>query len=200
MHYYDKAGRPTDIHGWIPEFDNRLIAQDAIGNRRRKGKREPIQVRTEYWGIDPFHFRRLPGEPPEIYETTVTNGYADHLPRRYATAGEALAGHVYIKALQTQMQKSIPLRFIEAVRYVVAELGIGARRPRSWRWAWAMTIVWAFATGAAIAGIAGNFASEWYQFLWLNALVLWLDVSMLVWSIQGLLFLRKKVKANAPAQ
>lgn len=195
MQYYDKAGRPTDIEEWLSEFNDRGIAWDVIDVDRKKG---PLHIRTDYWGTDFYRWRRLPGEAPEIYETAVINGYPDHLPRRYATAEEALAGHADILALQKRMQQSIPLRFVEALRYVLAELRIGAQRPRTWKWAWPMAAVWAFAAGSAFAGIAGNFASEWYQFLWLNGLVLWLDVTMLVWSIQGLLFLRKRHTAEVP--
>lgn len=197
--YYDKQGRPVDFVDWGYNFDDRFVAEDILD----RGKKGELKVRTQYWGHDFMSWRRLPGERPEIYSTDVENGFADHLPRYYASAEEAMAGHIYIKALQNQMLQSFPLRFIEAIRFVIANLKIGAQRPSSNKWAWGSLAMWIFCTAVATSSTAMNFAAGTWGWFWLNAATLWLDLAMLTWTIQGVLFLRKKrhmEKAHAAPQ
>lgn len=198
--YYNKEGTPIDPVEWLRELDTR---HEVIDVHASGSKPVGIIIRTRYWGFDPYRHRRLPGEPPEIYETEVTGGWSHPLPTWHATMLESQRGHEDISRLQERMLDNRLLRFWMALRYVIVTLRDSMTRPFPGKMAYIQLLVWVLVTLSATYGLAGTIATESWGFAALNALVLCLDVRVLIWSAEGIQFLRTKrhlEKSDAPAQ
>jgi hypothetical protein len=89
--YYDRGGRPIDVHRWAELYessnDRRVAADDLPGG---------VLVSTVFLGID-HNFD--PAGPPLIFETMVFGGPYDQETWRYATEAQALATHRQIVAV-----------------------------------------------------------------------------------------------------
>jgi hypothetical protein len=78
---------------WFENFPNRVVAQHEIGESH---------VSTVFLGLDHNHGNG----PPVLFETLIQGGPLDDHMERYATWGEAVAGHTaLLRALAEPMGK-----------------------------------------------------------------------------------------------
>ena len=95
MHYILDGHEPVpceDIYiwaEWFADINNRRVASDTIGES---------EISTVCLGLDHF-FIHAREHVPILFETMVFGGELDGYTRRYATWGEAEAGHKEIIAL-----------------------------------------------------------------------------------------------------
>lgn len=112
----DNTLRAVDLHDWATWFEEnhtrRQLARSAVPHGR---------VSTVFLGLD-HNFD--PAGPPLVFETMVFGGPHDQYQRRYATYGEAMAGHA----------QTVAMASAGSTWWLRLALRLTTVAKRSWRW------------------------------------------------------------------
>lgn len=196
--YYDRKGRPINLHDWALQFEetgDRIVATKVI--RRRNGV---IVLSTVWVGVD-RSFSANPHADPLIFETMITGGPLDGEVVYYSSEEQARAGHVALVDAHRNLRIPWLLKIWMFSRHSIPSLKESMIHPRSAAMAKTALVLW---TMVALYGVINLFQSilvgKNYAWAPANFLVTMCLIGMCGWALKGYRWTQAQAKARAKLQ
>lgn len=197
--YYNREGKPINLHDWALQFEqheNRIVATKVL--RRRSGQQ--IMISTVWVGVD-RSFSANPHAKPLIFETAISGGPLSGEVVYYSSEEKARAGHEAIIDAHRSLRFPGLLRTWMFIKHDIPALRESKIHPRSAALAKTALVLWTMVGAFAVANFFQSLlVGKNYPWAPVNLVMTICLVTVWAWSLQGYRWSQAQIRARAKLQ